>query len=160
MNTSPTRRFTIRHAALGMIVLVAALLPTVTHASIDSLYVIPPQPTITDSVSVRVVGSFPNGCFRRTPVDCGPLEGFSINMSVNAIFFRDTMSICPPYIVTYASTCEYGRLPVGSYQVVFTETVTSSLFPPLQQQRTVTFMVNAPTPVRTMTWGRLKMLYR
>ena len=161
MNTSRTRRFTIRRAVLGMVVLVAALLPTVTHASIDSLYVIPPQPTIMDSVSVRVVGSFPNGCYRRTPMYCGTVADFSINMRVDAIFFRDSSSFCPPNIVTYAGTCEYGRLPVGSYQAVFTETVTSSQFPiPLEEKRTVTFMVIGPTPVRTMTWGRLKMLYR
>jgi hypothetical protein len=158
MDTPRIHRLAARPRVLAILLLVAALpVATRARATISVLEVIPAQPTIADSVSIHVAGYYPNGCWHPGPVVCGFLAGHSISISEHAV--EDTMRFCPLIVPEYGATCEYGRLPAGIYQVVFTETHTS-VHDPLPQQRTLNFRVSDATPTRLKTWGRLKLLYR
>jgi hypothetical protein len=147
----------LRIAAISLVV--AALSVTVAQARIAGVQVIPPRPTIADSVSVRVAGDFPDGCWSVSPVTCGPHVDGTIGISVDAVDHATVPGACPLVFVTYVDSCRYGRLPAGDYQVVFTEHHTS-IRDPKSQQLVVSFSVTDATPVRPSTWGTLKLIYR
>ena len=144
----------------ALVILVVVLPMTVARANITGLDVIPSQPTIADSVSIRVAGEFGDGCWKVGPADCGAVSGGSISIRVEAVDrWQPPMTACPLIVVSYDDTCRYGRLPAGDYHVVFTENHTS-LRDPTPQQKTLDFTVSDATSVGRTTWSRLKLIYR
>ena len=129
------------------------------RATITGIQVIPANPTVADSVDVRVTGLFLDGCWSVGPADCG-LASNSISIAVYAADSWQPGVTCLLLIVDYDETCHYGRLPAGDYHIVFTE-FHLSLRDPNPRQASLDFSVGSgPTPAARTTWGRLKALYR
>ena len=142
-------------------VLVAALvaIPAPSQAVISSVTVSPEAPTEEDPIHVQVWGWFGDGCWSLQEFDCGTPEAGEIALDAFALDEWQPGYVCPTVIVPYAFGCDYDPLPPGHYVVAVMEHH-ASLRDPFPDTATIEFDVGPLTPVRELSWARIRALYR
>ncbi len=150
------------HRKLLLLALVAgSLVGLLSQPAAASITIIPPQPTVQDSVKVKVYSQFPMACWRDLSQDCRDCLSDTLSVTVDVDYCHGRPScICAAFPYSYQRVCNFGLLPAGTYTVTFTE-LHSNVYDPISTfTQSVRFVVSNVTPTRTTTWGRLKLLYR
>ena len=130
-----------------------------SRAEVYSVTVSPETPTAQDTVLISIGGWFSDTCWSFEYVQCGSAQGDSIGIDV---FTHDDWVpgvVCQHMMVPYGCDCSYGPMAAGHYIVKVTEHH-DSLANPTPQVVVFEFEVLADTPVREMSWSRIRALYR
>jgi len=120
--------------------------PAPAAGYVTCVEVSPCNPTARDSVTVRVGGYYPDGCWHPQPGQCGEVDGTSITVTVRATDFWQPGDYCLMWIVPYCLACDYGTLKPGHYTVTVIEEH-DSLRDPLPNTSVVEFDVVVPPAV-------------
>ncbi len=131
----------------------------VASAWIGSVEVIPPNPTEQDTVRVRAVGWFPDGCWSVSGFGCGWEAEDAPLLEIYGVDVALPGEYCTMIVIPYCHECTYGLLPAGEYKVTVIEHHDSLRDPP-PMIREVDFEVRVDTPVSELSWGRIRALYR
>lgn len=104
-------------ALVGMTLLLA---PAPSRAEcyptgVDSVSFAPECPTLTDSVTVRVDGWYPNGCWAPMELDSAHVAGDEVHMY--ATTYHNGYSFCPMVIVGFSFETRIAPLPAGTHPV-------------------------------------------
>jgi hypothetical protein len=152
------RRWVRTGLLIGFIV--GALAPFRPAAGeIVSVVVEPVTPSETDAVVVKVAGSLPNACWSFNRLECGTLQGTELSIGV-FVLYDESAYACAGVQVEYAVECALGTLTPGTYQVDITEHHISTSFPDPDLANIEFTVSQKPVPVRAITWGLLKRLFR
>lgn len=130
-------------------------------AAAASITVVPPNPTTGDSVKVVVMNDFPTACWPVASTSCSPSPADSLYAIVDINYCGGYPNCdCDPSPVDYTHTCNFGRLPAGSYVAAFFENHVNPYDPESSFVITQPFRVTGPTPVLRRTWAAVKSHYR
>lgn len=128
-------------AGLGFLLLIpaAASAQLPPWASPSGISTSPSQPAPADSVSVRVEGNLPSGCYS-TPSIAATRTGASIAVRLNTTVEPGP---CTLALVPYDVTTDVGKLAAGNYTVTVTYSENGG---PTGAAATLSFSVVAPRP--------------
>ena len=143
----------------GPLPFVLVLVTCLAGGAFGGVYISPPEPTEQDSISIEVRHGFGDGCWSITHHVCSSVAGDSIAIDVYALDVHQYGWTCTAEVWSYGYTCDYGRLPLGLYTVVFTEHHDSLRWPEPRIE-IVDFEVRPETPAEATSWGRIRALYR
>ena len=144
-------------AAVVVAGLVASAAPGL--AEMSHVIVTPEVPTEEDPIHVQICGWFANGCWSFQGFDCGTPEAGEIGLDVFALDEWQPGCVCLMYIVPYGCACDYDPLPPGHYVLTVTEHH-ASLTDPFPNIAVVEFEVLPLSPVKELSWARIRALYR
>jgi hypothetical protein len=124
--------------------------------------VVPAEPQVGDSVSVRADLSYNRTCWAIVSQTCGTESADTLQFTLSVEFCLNHPSgcICADFPVHYVRTCNYGQLAAGTYTVVYTELHNSPADPFSTFTDVLQFTVTEATAVSRHSWGALKLLYR
>ncbi|KPJ59376.1 MAG: hypothetical protein AMJ46_11620 [Latescibacteria bacterium DG_63] len=124
-------------------VLVGLTLPLLAEANIQEVGVVPPQPSMCDSVSFHVTGYFTDGCWHYDGYDVtilptmGPFTAYMMRI----LCHREDGAACPLVIVPYEVSHDLGTLSPGPYTLLVVE-VDSQDSTTFYDQRGISFSVS------------------
>ena len=151
------RRSRTSPVVVGLAICICAAVPAAADLMLVRL--MPAEPTEDDTVRILVHGLFLDDCWSIQASSCGTAPGDdSLAIDVYAVDSWPGGN-CQMAFVPYGFECDYGRLPVGHYLIPVTEHRDSLRYPPLEWVD-VEFDVEPNTPLESMTWGRIRALYR
>lgn len=144
-----------------VVLVIAGLVATAAPglAEMSHVIVTPEAPTEEDPIHVQICGWFANGCWSFQGFDCGTPGAGEIALDVFALDEWQPGYVCLMYIVPYGCACEYDPLPSGHYVLTVTEHH-ASLSDPLPNIAVVEFDVLPLSPVKELSWARIRALYR
>lgn len=150
-----------RRVTLTGLLVVSLYLCLAAHARGAGISIIPPDPTDQDFIAIRIEGGRSDGCWSFEGIDCLPIEGYTIPISVYWLdYWEPAAPACPTVAVEYLEHCAPGvQLPPGTYTVVVTE-YNDSLRDPGTYVTTLEFIVDSVIGMRHGSWGAIKMIHR
>ena len=145
---------------LQFLILFASSVGFFTRPATAMLTIVPAEPSVQDSVTVKVESGFLSLCWHDAEQECNSSRPDTLSITVDVDYCGGAPSCrCAELPHGYKRTCNFGLLPAGSYTAIFTE-LHSSVYDPIATfNQTVHFAVNTITPVLQHTWGTLKLYY-
>ena len=145
------------------VILTAVLISTwatSAFAWLSSIQIEPPEPMVSESVTITVTGYMPDSCWSLLGHNCSDAVEQEIVLEVYTYDCAGRgCDICLAVLIPFEVVCTYEFAEPGTYNVQAVEHW-DSLNPVFVLDLTTSFEVSGSVATVTTTWSALKSLYR